>query len=72
MNNIDERLTNLEKSVDLILQKLDKINKDTSRMDTHISFVENIYSHIKTPFHYIMNLTTFSIKNKDVLVINEK
>mgnify|MGYP003970687881 CR=1 FL=1 len=71
--NTDERLTNLEKSIDLILKKLDKINEDTQRMDSHISFIESIYSRIKTPFHYIMNLTSFSLlKNKNILMINEK
>lgn len=71
--DIDERLIKLERSVDLILEKLDKINQDTSRMDNHISFVENIYSRIKTPFHYLMNLTSFSLlKNKNTLMINEK
>jgi hypothetical protein len=71
--SIEERLTNLEKSVDLILNKLNEIKQDTNRMDSHISFVEGIYERIKSPFHHIMRLTSFSlIKNKNMLLKNQK
>jgi hypothetical protein len=68
--DVEERLAKLEESVNLILEKLGDIKKDTDRMDSHISFVENVYSSIKLPFHYLMNLSSnFMIKNKNVAVI---
>lgn len=71
--DVEERLAKLEESVNLILEKLGDIKKDTDRMDSHISFVENVYSSIKLPFHYLMNLSSnFMIKNKNVAVIKIK
>ena len=63
--SVEERLDKLEKSVKLILDKLDDIKTDTKRMDTHILFVENIYTSIKKPFHYLMNMTSFLLHNDD-------
>lgn len=70
--DIEERITKLENSVQLILSKLDEIKKDTNRMDSHISFVENVYSNIKLPFYYLMNFSEKLLtKNKYKLLVNE-
>lgn len=72
--NIEQRITKLENSVELILTKLDAIKKDTNRMDSHISFVENVYSNIKLPFYYLMNFSEKLLtknKNKYKLLVNE-
>ena len=70
--DIEERITKLENSVQLILTKLDEIKKDTNRMDSHISFVENVYSNIKLPFYYLMNFSEKLLtKNKYKLLVNE-
>ena len=70
--NIEQRITKLENSVELILTKLDQIKKDTNRMDSHISFVENVYSNIKLPFYYLMNFSEKLLtKNKYKLLVNE-
>ena len=70
--DIEERITKLENSVQLILTKLDEIKKDTNRMDSHISFVENVYSNIKLPFYYLMNFSEKLLtKNKYKLLLNE-
>ena len=70
--DIEERITKLENSVQLILSKLDEIKKDTNRMDSHISFVENVYSNIKLPFYYLINFSEKLLtKNKYKLLVNE-
>jgi hypothetical protein len=48
-------LSRIEQKLDKIQKDLDKILEDNKKMDSHISFVENVYSTISTPFHKIMN-----------------
>lgn len=43
--DIENRLTNIE---NLLKENTDNIN-------THISFIENVYNTIKNPFYYLMN-----------------
>ena len=63
--DIEQRISKLETSTDLILSKLDEIKKDTNRMDSHISFVENVYNNIKLPFNSLMNFSQkLLVKNK--------
>ena len=47
-----ERLENLEKKMDKILELLEK---DCKKMSNHIDFVENVYENIKMPFNYLMD-----------------
>ena len=42
------------------------MSKETKRMDSHVSFVENIYSSVQTPFHFIMNRVNNLIKIKQL------
>lgn len=60
LDNIEERLEKLEKEVSYI--------KDSSNnMNEHISFVENVYDTVKSPFYFIMN----KIKPIDGIPIKE-
>lgn len=54
------KLELIEKRLDEITDDIIIIKKGTSNMDTHISFVENIYDSIKYPFYCIIN--NFSTK----------
>lgn len=61
-------ISKLFEKLELIEQKLIKIEDDilflqqsANNMDTHISFIENVYDSIKYPFYYFIN--TFSSKN---------
>ena len=47
-----ERLENLEKKMDKILELLET---DCKKMSNHIDFVENVYESIKMPFNYLMD-----------------
>lgn len=48
-------LSRIEQKLDKIQKDLDKILEENKKIDSHISFVENVYSSISTPFHKIMN-----------------
>lgn len=51
--------------LDLLLQKIERIEKDCNRMDKHISFIESIYETLKKPIHYIAYAFNYhKIQNK--------
>ena len=51
-----ERLENLEKKMDKILELLET---DCKKMSNHIDFVENVYENIKMPFNYLMDKVSY-------------
>jgi len=55
-----DKLESIEKRLEVIESEIEIIKNSTENMDTHISFVENIYESVKYPFYYIMN--NFSTK----------
>lgn len=57
IENINLKLNNIE-----IL--LLKISNETNRMDSHVSFVENIYNQVKSPFFYLMHKINIISNNK--------
>jgi hypothetical protein len=58
-NIIDEhrefsgRIDILEQKINLIIQKLDSVEKGTDKMTSHIDFINDIYSRIQTPLFWI-------------------
>ncbi len=53
---------NISKQLDLIMEKLNKIENDikylkqgTDNMTEHITFIDQVYDTVKNPFYYIMN-----------------
>lgn len=61
-NNIDElekKITNLEKKIDLILEILQKNTDNCEKMGHHIDFVENVYENVKNPLGYICNKVSY-------------
>ena len=66
MEDINKRLDSIEKSIVNITTILNKISGETNRMDSHVSFVENVYETIKTPFHSIMNRVHFFSKYSSI------
>lgn len=45
------RLQDIERK----LEGLESLKESSKNMDEHISFVENVYDSIKSPFYYILN-----------------
>lgn len=52
IKQLELKLEAMEKNVS---EKLDKISKETEKMDQHVEFVQAIYEKIKSPFHFAMN-----------------
>lgn len=57
--DIEEKL---EKDMEKLNEKLDRIleilEKDVKKMSDHIDFVEQVYTHVKSPFLYLMDRVT--------------
>jgi hypothetical protein len=56
INLLEYKITNIENNILKILNILEtNIAPNCSRMDSHISFIETIYSNVRTPMDYICN-----------------
>lgn len=69
IQEIADEIKEIKLNINIILEKLDIISKETKRMDDHVSFVEGIYDNVKSPFHFAMNKisaisnTSYSLSN---------
>lgn len=68
----------IEKKLDLILKKLEKLERDTlnnskncEKMSSHIDFIENVYCNLKSPLDYMREKLGFS-GEKNLPSIKEK
>ncbi len=55
LEKIERRLDDIDKRLDGMESSLKNIQDSGKNMDTHIEFVETVYSSVKSPFHYIMD-----------------
>lgn len=61
MSNISQRMSTLESKMELILEKLEKIDKldnindNCEKMGNHINFIEAVYETVRAPLQYISN-----------------
>lgn len=51
--DLPERVDILEKKIDLILEKLNTVEKGADKMVSHIDFINEIYSRVQTPLFWI-------------------
>jgi hypothetical protein len=65
--NIDIQI--LDKKLNIIISNMEKISKNTKRMDSHITFVESIYETVKIPFYYLINKVNNISMRKNILPI---
>jgi chromosome segregation ATPase len=83
LNNIEKLIINLDKKVDEMNVKLQKVDSSCNKMDEHIVFIEDTYTVLKTPLNYIkrsvdrlignnQNTDLPSIKDKEVGVEIDK
>ena len=67
MEKVLEKLENIEKRLNLIEEKINVIKTDSSKMTSHINFVENAYNILRKPLNYFINdvkkLPNICIKN---------
>jgi hypothetical protein len=59
MKEIKVQLDRIEQKINIIEQKLDKIECDCLKMNNHINFVEKTYSIVRTPLNFLKNKVEF-------------
>lgn len=50
-----DKLEDIEKRLEVLETEMIYIKQSSTNMNEHISFVENVYDTIKSPFYYVMN-----------------
>lgn len=69
LKEILSEIHNLKSEINTIHQELAEISKSTSNMDNHISFVESVWSIVKTPFSYGLQLYYGKSKNIETITL---
>ena len=61
----------MEKKIDAVLLKLDAINRDSSKMSSHIDFIDKTYDKMSSPLMWMCEKvnTIRGIKSNDTLSI---
>ena len=53
MTNLTSSFQFLEEKLDRISERLDIIESQTRKMDSHVDFVENVYTTVKSPLTFV-------------------
>jgi archaellum component FlaC len=71
-NDIIQRLDNIENEIKELKQLINQLLKTTTRMDGHISFVENTYETLSYPLNVLKNSVEkiFPVEKKENLMIS--
>ena len=56
-----KRLDQIQRDIAIIKQRLDLIEPQTQKMDRHVDFVNDVYSSVKKPFHFICHQANYLI-----------
>jgi hypothetical protein len=60
MEDIERRLSEMEKKLDLILSLLEEnVKPNCDKMGSHITFVESVYDNVKNPLGFICNKVNY-------------
>lgn len=54
-----DRISELERNMQLILNKLDSIENGTGKMSKHIDFINEIYIKVQTPLFWICDKVNY-------------
>lgn len=71
---MEERIEKLEKKIDLLTDIVNnQVVGECKKMGEHISFIENVYTTVKTPLEYVCSyFTVTSLPAPDKLQIKDK
>ena len=56
VDNLEKRIAELDCRLTRIEELLENIYNSTTKMDTHINFIEHVYNKIQTPFFNILGM----------------
>tara|TARA_B100000214_G_scaffold43609_1_gene27360 strand:+ start:5643 stop:5885 length:243 start_codon:yes stop_codon:yes gene_type:complete len=60
MEDIERRLCDIEKKIDIILSILeDNVKPNCDKMGSHINFVESVYDNVKNPLGFICSRVNY-------------
>jgi hypothetical protein len=51
-----QKLESIDARLDAIDARITEVKKDTGKMSKHINFVDNVYTKVKIPFHYMCDI----------------
>mgnify|MGYP001231375853 CR=1 FL=1 len=57
--HLHERVDALEEKLNLILEKLELVEKGTDKMGSHIDFINDIYCKVQTPLFWICDRVNY-------------
>jgi glycerol-3-phosphate responsive antiterminator len=60
---IEEKLTDLTEKVDAISEELGMVKTQTSKMDSHVDFVNGVYQKVEAPLNYVCDKVSRLIGN---------
>lgn len=55
LKNIKDDIKEIKKSISELKEAIETLNETCSRMNNHITFVEDTYETLKTPLNFIKN-----------------
>ncbi len=58
----DEKLDALEKKIQLLISKMEKLEHTCDKMSNHIDFIDSVYNRVKMPLYWIcdkVNVLTY-------------
>ena len=62
---LEKKVNSLEEKIDSLISMLGDVKEDTSKMSSHIDFIDNIYAKVRTPMFWICDKIN-SIKTSNV------
>lgn len=66
LKNIQLQLNRIEEKINSLEEKLTKVESDCSKMNSHINFVEQTYSVVRTPLNYLKNKVDILMGNNNI------
>lgn len=65
IDRIEERMNRLEEKIDRLLEYHHLQEKSLERMDSHITFIERVYTQLYSPLSYIRNQISWMMGKKN-------
>lgn len=65
ITDLENKVQHLEEKIDILINLLENVKKDTGKMSNHIDFIDNVYMKVKMPLFWICDKVN-SIKTSSV------